>query len=68
MSAPETKADVAHVESQVPAQRSVSHEQDLKAEYNGGRVEDAVAADYVDPTVHISPEENKRLLRKIYKQ
>lgn len=31
------------------------------------RVDD-VAADYVDPTVHISSEENKRLRRKIYKQ
>lgn len=42
----------------------MDHAEDAKI---ANRVED-VAADYVDPTVHISPEENKRLRRKIYKQ
>jgi hypothetical protein len=35
---------------------------------NTHHVEDAVAADYIDPTVTISPEENKRLRMLAYKQ
>jgi hypothetical protein len=72
MSAPhdEHKPDVAHTEHHADAGRVVSHdaERELKAEYNGGRVEDSAAADYVDASVVITPEENKRLRRKIYKQ
>lgn len=33
-----------------------------------GYVADNLAADYVDPTVRLSAEENKRLRRKIYKK
>ena len=33
-----------------------------------GYVADTIAADYVDPTLHISPEEDKRLTRKIWRQ
>lgn len=70
------KADVAHAEhhhadgahADSAPNRVVSHDAELKAEYNGGRVEDSAAADYVDATVVITPEENKRLRRKIYKQ
>lgn len=63
----ETKGDVAHAEHG-DAHRTVSNDADLKAEYNGGRVEDSVAANYVDASIVISPEENKRLRRKIYKK
>lgn len=33
-----------------------------------GIVEDTLAVDYVDPTLHITEEENKRLRKKIYKK
>lgn len=42
------------------------HDEEYKA--MAGHVEDSVAADYVDPTLVITPEENKKLLRKIHWQ
>lgn len=54
---------------------SLQHQQDvddktqtLHLEQEKHVIVDDVAADYVDPTIHISPEEDKRLRRKIYKQ
>jgi len=40
---------------------------DAKRELGGVEVEDEVAAKYMDSNVVISPEENTRLRRKIYK-
>ncbi len=33
-----------------------------------GVVTDTIAAEYVNPGIHIPPEENKRLRRKIYRK
>jgi hypothetical protein len=51
----------------------VAHVESTGAHHVGGKfdpayVADSAAADYVDPTLVISPQENKRLRRKIYKQ
>ena len=40
-----------------------AHEHDKR---DTGRVEDSLAANYVDPTVHIDAQENARLLRRIH--
>ncbi|RSH83798.1 hypothetical protein EHS25_005413 [Saitozyma podzolica] len=51
--------EVAHVES------TGAHH--VGGKFDPGYVADSAAADYVDPTLVISPQENKRLRRKIYK-
>lgn len=54
----DSKADVAHTE-----------DKDLEFGKKGEvQVEDAVAAEFIDPTVTISPEENLRLKKLIYKK
>jgi hypothetical protein len=59
MSGLDSKQDVSHIEN------GDHHDGDS---VKGARVADDVAADFVDPTVQISPEENKSLRRRIYKQ
>lgn len=54
---------MAHVEEKADFQH---YEGTDKKDF--ANVADNVAAAYVDPTVQISPDENKRLKRKIYKK
>jgi hypothetical protein len=44
------------------------HAGELEGGKGVGHVTDTLAANYVDPTITISEEENKRLRRKIFKQ
>jgi len=57
MSHLDSKQDISHVEGG----------EDQKYAVNGHVVDD-VAADYIDASVQISPEENIALRRRIYKQ
>ena len=41
---------------------------EVSDKHHGGHIADMVAADYIDPTLHISREENERLRRKIYRK
>jgi len=56
---PEYKHSEHHLETVVSS--------DAKRELDAAEVEDEVAAKYMDSNVVISPEENIRLRRKIYK-
>ncbi len=48
---------IAHLEHPEAGHQKFEHE----------HVTDSLAADYIDPTVTISPEEDRRLRRKAYK-
>ena len=60
-------------EDEIPDMSHIDNKQELSHIEDGGKYEegvkvDDVAADYIDASVQISPEENIRLRRKIYKQ
>ncbi|KAI9631747.1 major facilitator superfamily domain-containing protein [Dioszegia hungarica] len=59
----DNKADIAHLERGDSGNLEYN-----KTEHAQVQVEDAVAAEFVDPTVTISPEENLRLRKIIYKK
>jgi hypothetical protein len=64
----DTKADVAHIEG---THRTLSHQSfdvEHKGEIKETKVADDVAGAYIDPTMVLTPEEDKRIKRKIWKQ
>ena len=66
MSATPTKEleEARHIERE--DDKGIPHPVETAKPTGEGYVVDNIAADYVDPNLHISPEEDKRLRRKIW--
>ena len=62
------KADVAHIEGAHRTVSNASLDVERKGEVQETKVADEVAGEYLDPSYNLTPEEDKRIKRKIWKQ
>jgi hypothetical protein len=62
------KEEVAHIEATHRTVSHASYDVEHKGEQQDVKVADDVAGAYIDPTLVLTPEDDKRIKRKIWKQ